>query len=124
LSCNNNNNNNYNNYYYYYYYFITAIVITLILPVALYGCESWSLTLGVKPRLGVFENGILRRIYGPKKDKITGKWRRLHPEELNPLNAELNPICHLLVFLGDLTFMGLCIVTIFQYTCISNKMQR
>jgi hypothetical protein len=41
----------------------------------------------------------------------------------NPLNAELNPICHLLVLLGDLTFMVTCIVSIFQYTCISNKMQ-
>ena len=44
--------------------------------------------------------------------------------KINPLNAELNPICHLLVLLGDLTFMGTCIVSIFQYTCISNKMQR
>jgi hypothetical protein len=42
---------------------------------------------------------------------------------INPLNTELNPICHLLVLLGDLTFMGPCIVSIFQYTCISNKMQ-
>jgi hypothetical protein len=42
----------------------------------------------------------------------------------NPLNAELNPICHLLVLLGDLTFMSPCIVSVFQYTCISNKMQR
>jgi hypothetical protein len=42
---------------------------------------------------------------------------------VNPLNAELNPICHLLVLLGDLTFMGPYIVSIFQYTCISNKMQ-
>jgi hypothetical protein len=41
---------------------------------------------------------------------------------INPLNAELNPICHLLVLLGDLTFMGTCIVSIFQYMCISNKM--
>src|SRR5215475_10843964 len=40
---------------------------------------------------------------------------------INPLNAELNPICHLLILLGDLTFMGMCIVSIFQY--ISNKMQ-
>jgi hypothetical protein len=44
--------------------------------------------------------------------------------KLNLLNAELNPICHLLVLLEDLTFMGPCIVSIFQYTCISNKMQR
>jgi hypothetical protein len=43
---------------------------------------------------------------------------------INPLNAELNPICHLLVLLGDLTVMGPCIVSIFKYTCISNKMQR
>jgi hypothetical protein len=43
---------------------------------------------------------------------------------VNPLNAELNPICHLLVLLRDLTFMGPCIVSIFQYTCISNKIQR
>jgi hypothetical protein len=41
----------------------------------------------------------------------------------NPLNAELNSICHLLVLLGDLTFMGPFIVSLFQYTCISNKMQ-
>ena len=46
----------------------------------------------------------------------------LNIQSLNPLNAELNPICHLLVSLGDLTFMGPCIVSIFQY--ISNKMQR
>jgi hypothetical protein len=43
---------------------------------------------------------------------------------INPLNAELNPIGHLLVLLGDLTFMGPCIVSIIQYTCKSNKMQR
>jgi hypothetical protein len=43
---------------------------------------------------------------------------------INPLNAELNPICHLLVLLGNLKFMGPCIVSIFQYTCIFNKMQR
>jgi hypothetical protein len=43
---------------------------------------------------------------------------------INPFNAELNPICHLLVLLEDLTFMGPCTVSIFQYTCISNKTQR
>jgi hypothetical protein len=43
--------------------------------------------------------------------------------DINPLNTELNPICHLLVLLGESTFMGPCIVSIFQYTCISNKMQ-
>jgi hypothetical protein len=44
-------------------------------------------------------------------------------KDFNPLKAELNPICHLLVLLGDLTFMGPCIVSIFQYKCISNKMR-
>jgi hypothetical protein len=47
-----------------------------------------------------------------------------HNVEVNPLNDELNPICHLLVLSVNLTFMGPCIVSIFQYTCISNKMQR
>jgi hypothetical protein len=45
-------------------------------------------------------------------------------QQINPLNAELNPICHLLLLLGDSTFMDTCIVSIFQYTCTSNKMQR
>jgi hypothetical protein len=45
-------------------------------------------------------------------------------QNFNPLNAELSPICHLLVLLGYLTFMDPCIVSIFQYTCIYNKMQR
>jgi hypothetical protein len=49
--------------------------------------------------------------------------RRTNNLSLNRLNAELNPICHLLVLLGGLTFMGPCIVYIFQYTCISNKVQ-
>jgi hypothetical protein len=47
-----------------------------------------------------------------------------HMGTCSPVNAELNPICHLLVLLGDLMFMDPCIVSIFQYTCISNKMQR
>jgi hypothetical protein len=58
---------------------------------------------------------------------IVGKEMKVRDEVvavLNPLNAELNPICHLLELLEDLTFMGPCIVNIFQYTCISNKMQR
>ena len=56
---------------------------TLILPVVLYGCEIWSLALREERRLRVFENGVLRRIFGPKKDEVTGEWRRLHNEELN-----------------------------------------
>ena len=57
---------------------------TIILPVALYGCEAWSLTLREESRLGVFENRILRRMFGHKKD-ANGEWRRLHNEELHSL---------------------------------------
>jgi hypothetical protein len=58
---------------------------TIILPVVLYGCETWSLTLREEHRLGVFENRGLRRIFGPKRDKVTGGWRELHYEELHDL---------------------------------------
>jgi len=51
-------------------------------------------------RLRVFENRVLRRIFGPKRDEVTGEWRKLNSEELNPLNAELNPICPFLTVLG------------------------
>jgi len=48
---------------------------TIILPVVLYGCETWSLTLRQEHRLRVFENRVLRRIIGPKRDEVTGEWR-------------------------------------------------
>jgi cell division protein FtsL len=59
--------------------------LTIILFVVLYGCETWSLTLREEHRLRVFENGVLRRIFGSKRDGVTGEWRRLHNEELNDL---------------------------------------
>ena len=55
------------------------------MPVALYGCETWSLILREERRLRVFENRVLRRIFGPKRDEVTGEWRKLHNEELNDL---------------------------------------
>jgi hypothetical protein len=55
------------------------------LPVVLYGCETWSLTLKEEPRLNVFENRVLRRTCGPKRDEVTEEWRKLHNEELNDL---------------------------------------
>ena len=58
---------------------------TVILPVVLYGCETWSLTLRKEHKLRVFENRVLRSIYGPKRDKVTGEWRKLHNEKLNDL---------------------------------------
>jgi hypothetical protein len=51
----------------------------------MYGCETWSLTLEGERRLRVFENRVLRRIFGRKRDEVTGKWRKLHNEELNGL---------------------------------------
>ena len=63
---------------------------TVILPVVLYGCETWSLTLREERKLRVFENRVLRRIFGPRKEEITGEWRRLHNEELNVLYSSSN----------------------------------
>jgi hypothetical protein len=58
---------------------------TIILPVVLYGCETWSLTLREEHRLRVFENRVLRRVFGPKRDEVTGEWRKLHNRELRDL---------------------------------------
>ena len=62
-------------------------LILLILPVMLYGCETWSLILREERRLRVFPNTgmMLRRIFGPKTDEVTGEWRKLHNEELHEL---------------------------------------
>ena len=54
---------------------------TIILPVVLYESETWSLTLREERRLRVFENRVLREVFGPKRDEVTGKWRKLHNEE-------------------------------------------
>jgi hypothetical protein len=57
----------------------------IILPIVLHGCETWSLTLREECRLRVSENMVLRGIFWPKRDEITGEWRKLHNEELNVL---------------------------------------
>jgi hypothetical protein len=54
----------------------------IILPVAVHGCETWTLKLREEHRLRVFENRVLKRIFGPKRDEVTGGWRKLHNEEL------------------------------------------
>jgi hypothetical protein len=63
---------------------------TIILPDVVHGCDTWSLTLREECRLRVFENRVLRSIFGPKSDKVTREWRKLHNEELSDLYSSPN----------------------------------
>jgi hypothetical protein len=63
---------------------------TIILPVVLFGCETWSLILKEDHRVRVFENRVLRGIFVPKRNGLTGEWRKLHNEELNDLYCSPN----------------------------------
>jgi len=65
---------------------------TIILPIVLYGCETSSLTLREESTLRVFENRVLRRIFGPKRDVVTKEWRKLYNEELNDLYSSPNNV--------------------------------
>jgi len=56
----------------------------------MYGCETWSLTLREERRLRVFENRVLMKVFGPKRDEVTGEWRKLHNEELSDWYSLLN----------------------------------
>jgi hypothetical protein len=67
-------------------------MLTIILPVVLYGCETWSLTLRKEHRLRVFENKVLRRIFGPKRDEVMGGRTKLHNEKLHDLYSSPNTI--------------------------------
>jgi hypothetical protein len=65
---------------------------TIILPVVLYRCVTWSLTLREEHRLRVFENMVLRRIFGPKRDDVMGEWKKLHNTEFYNLYSSTNII--------------------------------
>jgi hypothetical protein len=82
----------------------------IILPLVLYGCETWSPTLQEERRLRVIENMVLRRIFGPKRDKVTGERRKLRSEELNDLYCSPNIIQAIksrsLRWVGHISHMG------------------
>ena len=71
---------------------LIKIYMTLTLPVVLYGCENWSFALREENRSTIFENRVLRRIFGPKRDEITMEWRKIHNEGINDLYCSPNII--------------------------------
>jgi hypothetical protein len=82
----------------------------IILPVVLYGCETWSLTLREECRLRVFENGVLWRVFEPRRDEVRGEWRRLWKEKVYALYSSPNIIWVIksrrLRWAGDVAYMG------------------
>jgi len=64
----------------------------IILPIVLCGCETWSLTLREECRLTVFQNKVVRKVFGPKRNELIGEWRKVHHEDLTDLYSSLNII--------------------------------
>jgi hypothetical protein len=76
----------------FFIFLFTRFTRNIIVPVVLKGCETWSLTTREGHWLRVFENRVLRRIFGCKKDEVTGEWRKLHNKELYALYSSPNII--------------------------------
>ncbi|PSN29675.1 hypothetical protein C0J52_27973 [Blattella germanica] len=74
--------------------------------IILYGCETWTLTLREEKRLRVFENKVLKKIFGPKRDEETGEWKRLHNTDLKSRNIIRNIKSHRLRWTGHVARMG------------------
>jgi hypothetical protein len=83
---------------------LLKIYKTIILPVVLYECQTWSLTVREAHKLRVFENRVLRRIFGPKRDGVTGGWRKLHNVELHDLYS--SPSIIRIINLGKMKWAG------------------
>jgi hypothetical protein len=82
---------------------VYSYIETIILPVVLYGCENWSLTLREEHRLRGFQNRVLR-IFGPKRDEVTGGWRKLHNDDLH--NSYSSPSIIRMKWTGQVARMG------------------
>jgi hypothetical protein len=78
----------------------------IILTLVFCGCETWSLILREKRRLRVFESRVLGRIFGPKKEEVTGEWRKLQNEELNDLSSSSNIFRVIKIWAGHVARMG------------------
>ena len=74
------------------YHYNNKKIHSFVCCVVLYGCETWSLTMREESTLKVFENSLFRRIFGPRRDKVTGEWRKQHNEELNDLYCSTNSV--------------------------------
>jgi len=81
---------------------IMLFLFVQVLLFVLYGCETWSLILREERRLRMFENRVLRRVFGPKRDEVTEEWRKLHNEELNDLYSLPNIVWVVIKFANSL----------------------